>query len=69
MGACSTKLTINKDLYITMKANPADPKMLLVFQLHYNMYDPESQKQIDELTQLYLGTDHSVHLEIASGAT
>ena len=47
-----------------MKANPADPKMLLVFQLHYNMYDPQSQKQIDELTQLYLGTDHSIHLDV-----
>jgi hypothetical protein len=64
MGACSTKLIINKDLYFTMKANPSDPKMLLVFQLHYGMYDVESQKQIDELTQLYLGTDHTLHLEM-----
>lgn len=62
MGACLTKLIINKDLYVTMKANPSDPKMLLVFQLHYGMYDTESQKQIDELTQLYLGSDFSLHL-------
>lgn len=64
MGTCFTKLTINDDLYITMKANPTDPKMLLVFQLHYNMYDTQSKKQIDELTQIYLGTDHSIHLDV-----
>jgi len=66
MGAsCSTQLKISKDLYITMKANPNDPKMLLVFQLHYSMYDDESKKQIDELTQLYLGTDKNIHLEVS----
>jgi hypothetical protein len=66
MGACTSQLSISKDLYITMKANPSDPKMLLVFQLHYSMYDEESKKKIDELTQLYLGSDHQVHLEVNS---
>jgi len=47
-----------------MKANPNDPKMLLVFQLHYSMYDEDSKQKIDELTQLYLGSDHQIHLEI-----
>jgi hypothetical protein len=64
MGACTSQLSISKDLYITMKANPSDPKMLLVFQLHYSMYDDESKKKIDELTQLYLGSDHQIHLEV-----
>ena len=65
MGACSSQLSISKDLYITLKANLNDPKTLLMFQLHYNMYDVESKKFIDELTQLYISSDHSVHLEIA----
>jgi len=63
MGSCYSQLTISKDMYLSMKANLNDPKMLLVFQLHYSLYDSESKKQIDELTQLYLGTDHSIHLE------
>jgi len=66
MGSCMTKLNISKDLYLTMKADQSDPKMLLVFQLHYEMYDDESKKQIDELTQLYLGTDRTLHLEMSS---
>jgi len=65
MGTCSSQLSISKDLYLTMKANPNDPKMLLVFQLHYGMYDEESKKQIDELTQIYLGTDKQIHLDVA----
>jgi len=64
MGSCTSQLSISKDLYVTMKATPNDPKMLLVFQLHYSMYDDESKKKIDELTQLYLGSDHQIHLEV-----
>jgi hypothetical protein len=64
MGSCTSQLSISKDLYVTMKATPNDPKMLLVFQLHYSMYDEDSKQKIDELTQLYLGSDHQVHLEI-----
>jgi len=67
MGSCTSQLSISKDLYISMKANLNDPKTLLVFQLHYDMYDPESKKHIDELTQLYISSDHSIHIE--SGIT
>lgn len=64
MGACTSQLTINQDLYLTMKANLNDPKTLLVFQLHYNMYDSESKKHIDELTQLYISSDHTIHFDV-----
>jgi hypothetical protein len=63
MGTCTSQLTINKDVYLTMKANP-DSKTLLVFQLHYDMYDAESKKQIDELSQIYISSDHSIHADI-----
>lgn len=53
MGACNTKLSLTNDLSVELSSNPND-KVLLMLQLHYNMYDSTSQKKIDELCQLSL---------------
>ena len=50
MGACNTKLTISDSLSVELSSNPND-KVLLMLQLHYDMYDAKSQKKIDELCQ------------------
>ena len=66
MGACNTKLSLTNDLSVELSSNP-DPKTLLMLQLHYNMYDSESQKKIDELCQLSLLKDHSLKFTIDAG--
>jgi hypothetical protein len=66
MGACNTKLTISDSLSVELSSNPND-KVLLMLQLHYDMYDTKSQKKIDELCQLSMLTDHSVHLDFSRG--
>lgn len=65
MGACSTKITITDQLYLEMKSAPND-KLLLMFQLHYELYDDNSKKLIDELCQLSIMTDRSIHLDVSS---
>jgi len=64
MGSCVTKLELSQDLYLSLKADPSDLKTLLVLQLHWSLYDKESQKKIDEITQLSLGADKHLHLEV-----
>ena len=72
MGACNTKLTISDSLSVELSSNPND-KVLLMLQLHYDMYDVKSQKKIDELCQSSTAavrsilTDHSVHLDVLRG--
>ena len=56
MGACMTKITINDDMFVTLKSSPND-KLLLSLCLHYDIYDKTSQSKIDELCQLSLTTD------------
>lgn len=63
MGACNTKLSLTNDLSVELSSNP-DPKTLLMLQLHYNMYDSESQKKIDELCQLSLLKGGDIKLEV-----
>jgi hypothetical protein len=59
MGSCLTKIKINEDMFLTLKSNPND-KLLLSLCLHYDIYDKESQRKIDELCQLSLTTDKGV---------
>jgi hypothetical protein len=61
MGSCITTLSLSDQLYVTLKGKP-DPHTLLVLQLHYDMYDPISKKQIDELTQIAISNDYNVEL-------
>ena len=66
MGSCISTLSLSDHLYVTLKGKP-DPHTLLVLQLHYDMYDPISKKQIDELTQIAISNDYNV--ELNSGIT
>lgn len=59
MGSCIAKITITEDMFLTLKSSPND-KLLLSLCLHYDIYDQESQKKIDELCQLSLTTDKGV---------
>jgi len=63
MGACYTKLTISENLFLELKSNPND-KLLLMLQVHWDLYDKESQKKINELCQLSISTDRSLHFEL-----
>lgn len=63
MGACYTKLTITDSLFLELKSNPND-KLLLMLQVHWDLYDEESKKKINELCQLSLSTDRTLHLEM-----
>ena len=49
MGTCTSQLSISKDLYLTMKANPNDPKMLLVFQLFIFRISYKNIRKLDFL--------------------
>ena len=59
MGSCTSKINITDEMYLTLKSNPND-KLLLSLCLHYDIYDPASQKKIDELCQLSLTSDKGV---------
>lgn len=61
MGGCVSTLSLSDQLYITLKGKP-DPHTLLVLQLHYEMYDPTSKKQIDELTQIAISNSYNIEL-------
>jgi hypothetical protein len=63
MGACESKLNITDEFFIELKSNPND-KLLLMLQVHYELYDKESKKKIDEVCQLALMTDRSLHIDI-----
>lgn len=63
MGVCYTKLTITDNLFLELKSNPND-KLLLMLQVHWDLYDKESQKKINELCQLSISTDRSLHFEM-----
>ena len=65
MGACYTKLTITDSLFLELKSNPND-KLLLMLQVHWDLYDEESKKKINELCQLSISTDRTLHLEMTS---
>lgn len=65
MGSCLTKITITEDMFLTLKSAPND-KLLLSLCLHYDIYDKESQRKIDELCQLSLTTDKGVSVFIGS---
>ena len=67
MGACYTKLTITDTLFLELKSNPND-KLLLMLQVHWDLYDKESQKKINELCQLSISTDRSLHFEMGAVA-
>jgi len=68
MGACDSKLNITNDFYIEMKSSQND-KLLLMLQVHYNLYDADSKKKIDELCQLALMTDRSLHFDMNATPT
>ena len=61
MGSCVSTLTISPDLVLALKANP-DKATLLSLQLHYSCYDSASQKKIDELSQIAIGSDHHISI-------
>jgi hypothetical protein len=61
MGNCTASLSLSNDLYATLKINP-DAQTLIVLQLHYDLYDPASQKKIDELCQLSISANHTITL-------
>ena len=61
MGNCNASLSLSSELYATLKINP-DAQTLIVLQLHYDLYDPASQKRIDELCQLSMSASHSITL-------
>lgn len=63
MGACYTKLTISENLFLELKSNPND-KLLLMLQVHWDLYDKESQKKINELCQLSISTDRTLQFEM-----
>lgn len=65
MGSCSSKITITEDMFLTLKSNPND-KLLLSLCLHYDIYDPKSQKKIDELCQISLTTEKGVNVFVGS---
>ena len=47
MGACYTKLTLTEGIEL-------NDKTLLMLCIHYELYDKESQKKIDDLCQASL---------------
>jgi len=59
MGACNAKLIINDELYLELKGNP-NPSTLLMLQLHYDLYDSESKKKIDEVCQFSIMQNHTL---------
>jgi len=63
MGACYTKLTITDNLFLELKSNPND-KLLLMLQVHWDLYDKDSQQKINELCQLSISTDRTLNFEI-----
>ena len=67
MGTCVTKLEINEDLALVLKANPNDA-LLLTLQLHYDSYDKKSQKIIDACTQLAISRTGGIILSNGSEA-
>jgi hypothetical protein len=67
MGSCIAKITITEDMFLTLKSAPND-KLLLSLCLHYDIYDQESQKKIDELCQLSLTTDKGLDVFLGNSA-
>jgi hypothetical protein len=67
MGACMTKITINDDMFVTLKSAPND-KLLLSLCLHYDIYDKTSQSKIDELCLLSLTTDKGMKVFMGTAA-
>lgn len=62
MGNCTSTMTIAPDVVLTLKAHP-DINHLLALQLHYDCYDKQSKKLIDECTQLALTNNLQLELE------
>ena len=61
MGNCTSTMTIAPDVVLTLKAHP-DINHLLALQLHYDCYDKQSKKLIDECTQLALTNNLNIEL-------